>query len=193
MSFPRMAILISGTGSNMEVLLRAVNSGELKACVTFVGSDNPCAKGLAVAASLGTDTKVFSYKGRARQEAEEEIAQVICETKSDWIILAGFMKILSIDFVKKFEGRVVNIHPALLPSFPGAHAIEDAFLAKAPFTGVTVHLVDSGVDTGPILAQEKVPMYEDDTIDTLSERIHKAEHKLYKETLQNLFAKSQNS
>jgi formyltetrahydrofolate-dependent phosphoribosylglycinamide formyltransferase len=187
MYIPRIAILISGTGTNMEALLKACITGELPAQVSFVGSDRLEAKGLKKAAALGAPTRVFFYGKDGQKSAEEAIAKAIEETHTDWIVLAGFMRVLSPEFVKKFAGRIINIHPSLLPSFPGAHAIRDAWDAGVKETGVTVHLVDEEVDHGPILAQAKVEVRPDDTIETLEERIHKTEHVIYKETLKKFF------
>ena len=183
MCLPRIAILISGTGSNMEVILKACITGELPAEVSFVGSDNINARGLGTAAALGAPTRVFFYKRDGRNSAEEAIAKAVEETKTDWIILAGFMKILSPAFVKRFPDRIINIHPALLPAFPGAHGIRDAWEAKAGHTGVTVHVIDEEVDHGRILAQERVDILPDDTIEMLEEKIHRVEHRIYSETL----------
>lgn len=187
MRLPRIAILISGTGTNMEVILRACLSGELSAEVSFVGSDNINAKGLATAAALGTKTRLFFYKREGRKSAEEAIASAVKETKTDWIILAGFMKILSPEFVKKFPEKIINIHPSMLPLFPGAHGIRDAWEAKVDHTGVTVHIVDEEVDHGRILAQERVDILPEDRLETLEERIHRVEHRIYKETLKKHF------
>ena len=153
---PRIAILISGTGTNMHAILNAIKDGELDAVPVFVGSDKAAAKGLRTAASLGVPTRVFSYKELGKADAEEAIALAVEEAGADWIVLAGFMRILSPDFVRRFAGRIINIHPALLPLFPGAHGIRDAWDAGVPETGVTIHIVDEEVDHGPILAQESV-------------------------------------
>ncbi|MGD9666247.1 MAG: phosphoribosylglycinamide formyltransferase [Synergistaceae bacterium] len=190
MYLPRIAILISGTGSNMEVILKACITGELPAEVSFVGSDNINAKGLDTASALGAQTRVFFYKRDGRKAAEEAIATAIKETKTDWIILAGFMKVLSPEFVRKFPGKIINIHPAMLPSFPGAHGIRDAWEAKADHTGVTVHIVDEEVDHGHILAQERIDILPEDTLETLEERIHRVEHRIYKETLIKHFSEN---
>jgi formyltetrahydrofolate-dependent phosphoribosylglycinamide formyltransferase len=187
MYVPRIAILISGKGSNMEAILKACLTDELPAEVSFVGSDNINAKGLDTAAALGAATRVFFYKRDGRQAAEEMIAKAIKETCTDWIVLAGFMKILSPEFVKRFHNRIINIHPSLLPSFPGAHGILDAWNAKADHTGVTVHIVDEEVDHGHILAQEKVDIMPDETLEKLEEKIHMVEHKIYKEALKKHF------
>ena len=188
MYLPRIAILISGKGSNMEAILKSCLTGELPAEVSFVGSDNINAKGLDTAATLGAQTRVFFYKRDGRKAAEEMIANAIEETETDWIVLAGFMKILSPEFVKRFHNRIINIHPSLLPSFPGAHGILDAWNAKADHTGVTVHIVDEEVDHGPILAQEEVHRLPEDTMETLEERIHRTEHRIYKTALKKFFS-----
>lgn len=184
---PRIAILISGAGTNMREILKACIAGEIPARVSFVGSDRLSAKGLDTAAALGAETRVFHYKRDGREAAENAIADAIRETHTDWIVLAGFMRILSPEFVKRFPGRIINIHPALLPSFPGAHGIRDAWDAKVKETGVTVHIVDEEVDHGPILAQEKVTVEPDDTIETLEAKIHAVEHKIYKTALKRFF------
>ena len=135
-------------------------------------------------------TRVFSYKELGKADAEEAIALAVEEAGADWIVLAGFMRILSPDFVRRFAGRIINIHPALLPLFPGAHGIQDAWDAGVPETGVTIHIVDEEVDHGPILAQESVKREPEDTIETLEAKIHAVEHKLYKKTLKEFFAKN---
>lgn len=183
---PRIAILISGTGTNMEVLLKACASGELPAHTVFVGSDKETAKGLATAHNLGAETKFFSYKS-GRRAAEEAIAKAVREDNIEWIVLAGYMRILSPEFVHEFAGKIINIHPALLPAFPGAHGIQDAWEAGVSTTGVTVHIVDEEVDHGPILAQEEVKRLDGDTIEDLEARIHKTEHRIYKAALKNFF------
>ena len=189
MYVPRIAILISGTGTNMEALMKASITGELPAQVSFVGSDSITAKGLSTAAALGAPTRVFFYKRDGRKAAEEALANAIEETHSDWIVLAGFMRILSPEFVRRFAGRIINIHPALLPLFPGAHGIRDAWDAGVPETGVTVHIVDEEVDHGPILAQEKIERTPEDTLETLEAKIHAAEHRIYKAALKEFLEK----
>lgn len=187
-SKPRIAILISGTGSNMSAIIAACESGALDAEVAIVISDNPDAPGLAKAKAAGIDTVAAVYeKGVPREKNELLIAETIKQKNIDWIVMAGFMKILSADFVRKFPGRIVNIHPSVLPSFPGAHAIRDALEACADCAGVTVHIVDEFVDHGPILAQEEIPIIRGDTEETLASRVHEVEHRLYPRTLQQLF------
>lgn len=183
---PRAAILISGSGTNMTALAEAVAAGELNAEITFVGSDKENAAGLEKAEKLGLRTEVFSYKN-GKSKAEDAITASLTESGSEWVILAGYMRILSADFVKKYRERIVNIHPSLLPAFPGAHAIDDAWNSGVKVTGVTIHLVDELVDHGRILAQRAVEITDEDTLETLEAKIHRTEHQLYKSALKKLF------
>jgi formyltetrahydrofolate-dependent phosphoribosylglycinamide formyltransferase len=187
----KIAILISGRGSNMESLVNAINNGKLDAEVCFVGSDDENAKGLQSARDMGIKTLIYSYgaNNSLKEKAEETMLRDINEYKVEWLILAGFMRVLSKTFIEHMEGRIVNIHPSLLPSFKGAHAIKDAFQYGVKVTGVTIHFVDEFVDSGTIIAQSAIEIKEDDTIETLSERIHKIEHSLYPATLTKLFTK----
>jgi formyltetrahydrofolate-dependent phosphoribosylglycinamide formyltransferase len=183
----RIAILISGNGTNMVEIVKAQRRGDLNADIALVISDNPDAPGLRRAKGFDCPTAVIPYvKGASREENERGIVEAIGQNDVDWIVLAGFMRILSKDFVRRFPGRIVNIHPSFLPAFPGAHAIKDAFEARADFTGVTIHIVDELVDHGPIIAQEEVPILPGDTLETLETRIHAVEHRLYPKTLQAL-------
>jgi formyltetrahydrofolate-dependent phosphoribosylglycinamide formyltransferase len=185
---PRIAILISGTGSNMEASVSACRRGSLAAETAIVISDNPEAAGIKKAKSKGVKTLVAQYKKEAsREENEFPIVDALKREDVDWVVLAGFMKILTEGFVRAFPNRIVNIHPALLPSFPGAHAIRDALEVGADVTGVTIHIVDEYVDHGAIIAQEEVPILPGDTEETLAPRIHAVEHRLYPRTLQQLF------
>jgi formyltetrahydrofolate-dependent phosphoribosylglycinamide formyltransferase len=185
---PKMAIMISGTGSNMEAIISSCRNGSLDAEPVIVISDNPSAPGVKKAASRGIATFSAPYgKGVPREENEAPIIDAIRRADADWIVLAGYMKILTPSFVRAFPGRIVNIHPALLPSFPGAHAIADALEANADITGVTIHMVDELVDHGPIIAQEEVAIMPGDTEDSLGARIHAVEHRLYPRALQELF------
>ncbi|MDR1471787.1 MAG: phosphoribosylglycinamide formyltransferase [Synergistaceae bacterium] len=184
---PRLAILISGTGSNMEAIARACRDGSLDAKTAVVISDNPNAEGLRRARRMGIDTAVCRYRrGVPREENEAPIVEEIRSRGVDWIVLAGFMKVLTPSFVREFPGRVINIHPSILPAFPGAHAIRDALAAGADFTGVTVHIVDELVDHGPIIAQEEASILPGDTEETLAARIHAIEHRLYPRTLRQI-------
>ena len=188
MSRPRIAILISGTGSNMEAILFACRHGSLEAETAIVISDNPKATGLRKAQLQGIKTLAVPYmKGIPREENEAPILEALRAERVEWVVLAGFMKALTAGFVKAFPNRIVNIHPSLLPAFPGARAIRDALEAGADITGVTVHIVDEYIDHGPIIAQEEAPILPGDDEDTLTARIHEMEHKLYPRTLQQLF------
>jgi formyltetrahydrofolate-dependent phosphoribosylglycinamide formyltransferase len=185
---PRIAILISGTGSNMEAILSACKNGSLDACPAIVISDNPEAAGIGKARARGVKTLVSPYKkGVAREENETPILNALRDEQVEWVVLAGFMKVLTPGFVRAFPGRIVNIHPSLLPSFPGAHAIKDVLDAGCDITGVTIHIVDELVDHGTVVAQTEIAVLPGDTEETLAPRIHAAEHKLYPRTLQQLF------
>jgi formyltetrahydrofolate-dependent phosphoribosylglycinamide formyltransferase len=184
----RIAILISGQGTNMEAIFDRIASGDLDATVAFVASDNDAAAGLRKAAARSVPVSTLPYEPEGKMEAERALASLCRERDVDWIVLAGFMRILSAKFISGFENRIVNIHPALLPAFPGAHAVRDAWDRGVRLTGVTVHLVDTGVDTGPILSQRAVSILDEDTIETLEERIHATEHIQYWETLRDLFS-----
>lgn len=184
---PRIAILISGTGTNMRAIIEACRTGDLEADPVVVISSDPEAKGLETAAKMGVRTVSAAYGlGVPREKNEELIAAELRASRVEWVVLAGFMRILSEGFVDSFMGRIVNIHPSMLPSFPGAHAIRDALEAGADFAGVTIHIVDALVDHGPIVAQEEVPILPGDTEETLAERVHAVEHRLYPKTLQQL-------
>ncbi len=182
----RIAILISGTGSNMDAILDRIDSGHLDSQVAFVASDRPDALGIAKAARRGIMTEILPY-GEGRAQGEARLVELCLQRKPDWLVLAGFMRIMSPSFVSSHQGRIINIHPALLPSFPGAHGIDDAWKAGVKVTGVTVHLVDELVDHGRILAQIPVRIKESDDLAKLEKRIHRAEHRIYWRTLKKLF------
>jgi len=172
----------------MEAILSACRKGSLAADIAIVISDNPKAAGIMKAKTKGIKTLVAPYKkGAPREENESPIIEALRNECVEWIVLAGFMKVLTSNFVRAFPNRIVNIHPALLPAFPGAHAIKDALDAQADITGVTIHIVDEYVDHGAIIAQEEVPILRGDTEETLAPRIHSVEHRLYPHTLQQLF------
>jgi len=184
-----VVVLISGSGSNLLALLEATVSPLFPARVLAVGSDKP-ASGLEHADLFGVPTFVVEEKHFSnRDEWAEKLAKNISHFNPDLIVLAGFMKVLPASFVTKFSPRIINIHPALLPSFPGAHAVRDALAAGARETGVTIHVVDDGVDTGPVLAQQTVTILPADDEQTLHERIKLIEHKMLVETVRNLAIK----
>lgn len=180
----RLAVLASGRGSNLQAILDAVAGGRLAARVVLVLSDQAGAYALERARRAGVTVAVVPRKGFAsREEHDAAIARCVEEAGADWIVLAGYMRLLSGAFVARFRDRVVNIHPALLPSFPGTHAQADAVAYGVKLSGCTVHLVDEGVDSGPILAQRAVPVLPDDTAEGLADRILAEEHRLYPEVL----------
>ncbi len=174
----RFAVLVSGRGSNLQALIDAVEKGYIKAGIAGVISDNPDAYALERAKKHGIKTFVVDYKSMGRREAEERIAGILEDLVVDLIVLAGFMKVLSPEFVKRFRWRIINIHPALLPSFPGTHGQKQAVDYGVRISGCTVHFVDEGVDTGPIIVQAAVPVLPEDDEDALSERILQYEHKV---------------
>ena len=184
---PALAVLCSGSGTNFQAILDAVRRRRLKARVALMLSDNPGAFAVERAHRAGVPTVIVDRRRFAGRPAfERKLAQAIDQAGASWIVLAGFMRVLSPWFVKKYRSHIVNIHPALLPLFPGPHGIRDALAHGARVTGVTVHLVDEQVDHGPILAQQTVPIKPKDTEETLLERVHRVEHRLYPETLQRL-------
>jgi phosphoribosylglycinamide formyltransferase-1 len=184
-----VVVLISGSGSNLLALLEATVNPLFPARVLAVGSDKP-ASGLEHADLFGAPTFVVEEKHFSnRDDWAGKLAENISHFNPDLIVLAGFMKVLPASFVAKFSPRIINIHPALLPSFPGAHAVRDALAAGARETGVTIHIVDEGVDTGPVLAQETVIILPADDEQTLHERIKVIEHKMLVETVRDLATK----
>ncbi len=185
----RLGVLGSGKGSNFVAITQAIQIGSLPAEVTLVLSDMPEAGILQHARDLGISARFISpgaFRTKLDPTAESAFIQALQDAHVDLVVLAGFMRILKGDFLRAFEGRVVNIHPSLLPSFPGLEAWKQALSYGVKVTGCTVHWVDQGVDTGPILAQRAVPVLEGDTVASLHQRIQEAERSLYPETLARL-------
>ena len=180
----QIAILISGRGSNMTALADAVGDGRIpQARIVLVLSDQPEAAGLGRAAERGIETLVIKRGKRAREEHESEIIVTLRERQVDLVCLAGYMRLLSPLFVEAYRGRALNIHPSLLPAFPGLAAQQQALDHGVKFSGCTVHFVDESLDGGPIIEQRVVPVYEDDTEATLAARILAEEHKAYPEAV----------
>jgi len=181
----KLAILISGRGSNMRAILRAIKKQNIPIVPTVVISNKPSARGLRIARGLDVKTEIVESKGfqGSRWEYDQKIIGVLNKygvmPKNSLICLAGFMRILSPEFIKKFKNRILNIHPSILPAFPGLDAQRQAIESGVSHSGCTVHFVDEGVDTGPILVQETVKIKNDDTEETLSKRILAKEHKAY--------------
>jgi phosphoribosylglycinamide formyltransferase-1 len=180
-----LGILISGRGTNMVALVRSAAEGRLSADVRVVLSNEPDAAGLARAAELGVPTATISHRGFPTREAfDAALADELDRRGVEFVALAGFMRVLTPVFLRRFPGRIANIHPALLPSFPGTHAQQQALQHGVKVTGCTVHMVDEGTDTGPILAQVAVPVLPGDTEQTLSDRILVQENRLYPRALE---------
>ncbi|MFL6231460.1 MAG: phosphoribosylglycinamide formyltransferase [Pyrinomonadaceae bacterium] len=180
----RLAVLISGRGSNMLALADAARDGRIHgAQVVVVVSDQPSAAGLAHAAARGIETLVIPRRGRTREEHERELVEALGERRIDLVCLAGFMRLLSPCFVGAFSGRVLNIHPSLLPAFPGLDAQRQAIEHGVKVSGCTVHFVDESLDGGAIIAQRAVLVADDDTPDSLAARILTEEHRLYAEAV----------
>ncbi len=177
----------------MEYILKAISKKKIPINPAIVISNKHDAKGLKVAQKLGVKIEVIENKEfKSRVEYDKKIISVLTKhgvtQKNGLVCLAGFMRIISPEFVKKYKNRIINIHPALLPAFPGLHSQKQALEYGAKYSGCTVHFVDAGMDTGPIIIQSVVKIKEDDTEETLSKRILKEEHKIYPEAV-NLFAK----
>ena len=187
----RLAVLISGRGSNMLALVKATQSGVLKglAEVAVVFSNQPDAPGLAAAAALGCPVAALPSQGRKRAEFDAEAAALLLQYQPDFVVLAGYMRILSPAFIQPFAGRILNIHPADTRQHQGLHAYEWAFENQLPETKITVHLVDEGLDTGPILAQRAVDLRGADTLAEVERRGLAVEHELYAEALAELIKK----
>ncbi len=190
----RLVVLISGNGSNLQAILDACSTGELSASVVCVISNKSDAYGLVRAKNAGVESIHFAKKeNESRQEYDKRLANYVTTKQPDYVVLVGWMRLLSSSFLSSFPNKVVNLHPALPGMFPGTHAIERAFEAyqrgEIEHTGVMVHLVpDEGVDNGPVLATEVVPIGKDDTLESLEERVHKTERKLLVNTLKSIIS-----
>jgi len=180
----RIGILISGRGSNMVALADAVSDGRIPTAeITVVISDRRNAAGLARANIRGIETLVIERRGRPREQHDREIVAALKAREVGLVCLAGYMRVLSREFLDVYRGRILNIHPSLLPSFPGLEAQRQALEQGAKISGCTVHFVEETLDGGPIIAQRVVPVYQGDTVETLSQRILIEEHKLYAEAV----------
>lgn len=180
----RVAILISGGGSNMVKLVKSM-TGDHPARAVLVGSNDPAAAGLGRAAALGVPTFAIDHRAHPGDRAAFEAAllEPLLAARPDILCLAGFMRILTPDFVQRFQGRMLNIHPSLLPKYPGLHTHQRAIAAGDTEAGASVHLVTPELDAGPILGQARVPVLPGDTSDTLAARVLIQEHRLYPEVL----------
>lgn len=183
-----LGVLISGSGTNLQALIDAIERGALKAVIRMVVSNRADAYGLTRARNHGLPTTVISHKDfSSRETFEAELIKTLQDHGVELVVLAGFMRLLSPFFIRAFPQRIMNIHPALLPSFPGTHAQRQAVERGVRLSGATVHFVDEEVDHGPIIAQAAVPVYPDDDEESLSARILAQEHRIYPQAIQ-LFA-----
>ena len=194
MSAPRpprekVAVLISGSGTNMAALLYASRDEACPYEIVLVAANDPAARGLALATAEGVATFALSHKGMTRADHDAAMDAAIRESGAQWVALAGYMRILTPEFVGKWEGRMVNIHPSLLPKYTGLHTHERAIEAGDSHGGVTVHLVTAELDDGPILGQTRVAIIPGDTPDTLASRVLIAEHQLYSRCLAKLVSR----
>jgi phosphoribosylglycinamide formyltransferase-1 len=190
MALTKLAILISGTGSNMKSIVAACEAGEVPAEVAIVISNRADAPGIEWAAEHGLETAVLSHKDFADREAHDlAIVELLREAGVEWVCLAGYMRLLSAVFVDAYPNRVLNIHPALLPSFPGLHGQRQAWEFGVKVSGCTVHIVDLELDHGPIVVQRTVPVLDGDDEDRLAARILEQEHMAYPEALQALLSR----
>ncbi|MDX1572574.1 MAG: phosphoribosylglycinamide formyltransferase [Methylophaga sp.] len=180
MTRARLVILISGRGSNMQSIIRAIDADDLNAEIVAVISNRPDAAGLQTAAAAGIETQLINHRDFDSREAfDNELARAIDTYQPDFVILAGFMRILTAEFVRHFAGKLINIHPSLLPKFKGLHTHQRAIEAGEKEHGASVHFVTAELDDGPVVLQAKVPVLADDTPESLAARVLVEEHKLY--------------
>ncbi|EPD50366.1 phosphoribosylglycinamide formyltransferase [Paenisporosarcina sp. HGH0030] len=188
-SKPKVAIFASGSGSNFQVIVDAARAGQLHADIVAVVTDRPQAFVVERAKTAGVNVVAFRPSDfGSKVEYEEAILQELKELQVEWLVLAGYMRLIGDTLLNAFTNRIVNIHPSLLPSFPGKDAIGQALVHGVKVTGVTVHYVDAGMDTGPILSQQAVEVVEGDREKT-EQLIHAVEHELYAKTLHQLFSR----
>lgn len=187
MSKVKAAVFASGTGSNFQAI---VDDKDLPCKIVLLVCDKPNAQVVEKAQKQGIKSFVFSAKDYENKAAyEQEIVNVLERNEIEWIFLAGYMRLLGETILNTYEGKIINIHPSLLPAFPGKDAIARAFEAGVDETGVTIHYVDAGMDTGPIIAQEAVKVLEGDTVESLQARIQEVEHRLYPKVIKELIQK----
>ena len=181
----RLAVMASGTGSNFLAIAQAAREGRLLADIPLLICDKPDANVLVLADRLGIDSVCLPRKQfETREEMDQAILDILLEKQVELVALAGYMRIIGPPLLNAFQGPIVNIHPSLLPHFPGTNAIQETF--EGGYGGVTIHLVDEGVDTGPILAQQPVHRFETDTLESFEARVHRVEHSFYPTVLQAL-------
>lgn len=186
---PRLGVLVSGRGSNLQALIDAVAAGTLRATIAVVVSNMPGVAALDRARAAAIQTRVISHRGWSSREAyDEALVDALAEHRVDLVCLAGFMRRLTAHFLERFAGPVLNVHPSLLPAFPGLDAPSQAIAHGVRIAGCTVHLVTAELDAGPIVAQAAVPVLTDDTADTLAARILVEEHRLLPQAVERVLA-----
>ncbi len=174
-----LAVLASGRGSNFKSILQAIEAGDLDSSVKILVTDRGNAGALRIAEEYDVNSKYIPYDRDNRRAFEEQAGDLIEENECDLIVMAGYMRVLTPYFIRRFENRILNIHPSLLPAFKGLHAQRQALEYGVKISGCTVHIASEDMDSGPIIAQRAVPVFDDDTEESLSERILGEEHKLY--------------
>lgn len=187
----KLVVLVSGSGTNLQTIIDACKSGNLDAEVTAIITNNPEAFALQRAKVANIPSEILIPNKSSRREYDLKLAQIAKKYQPDFVVLAGWMRILSMAFLAKFQNQVINLHPALPGDFPGTHAIERAFEdfqeGKISKTGVMIHFVpDEGVDVGPVILKEEVPIYPEDNLKKLEDRIHKTEHRILIKAIQSL-------
>ena len=185
-----IGVLVSGRGTNLQAIIEAIEEGKIAGEIKVVVSDNPDAYALKRAQQYHIDTRYIDFKEfKNREDFDKEIIKTLKEKKIELVVLAGYMRILSPYFIRTYKNKIINIHPALLPSFPGLHAQRQTLEYGAKVSGCTVHFVDEGVDSGPIILQKAVEVSDDDTEESLADKILKEEHQIYPRAIQ-LFSES---
>jgi phosphoribosylglycinamide formyltransferase-1 len=179
----RLGILLSGRGSNFEAIAKNIEAGTLDASIAVVIANRPEARGLEIARARGLNAVCLPSKGLDREVYDRQVIAELRRNQVDLVCLAGYMRLLSATFTREFPERILNIHPSLLPAFPGLDAQRQAFDHGVRISGCTVHFVDEDLDSGPILIQAAVPVRDDDTVETLSARILAEEHRIYSEAV----------
>ena len=179
----RLGILISGRGSNFEAIAENINAGRLATEIAVVISNRPDARGIEIAKARGLNVVCLPSRGLDREVYDRTVVDELQRHHVDLVCLAGYMRLLSATFIRAFPERILNIHPSLLPAFPGLDAQHQALDHGVRITGCTVHFVDEDLDSGPIILQAAVPVQDDDTVDSLSARILKEEHRIYSEAI----------
>lgn len=183
----RVAIFASGNGTNFEVLTNYFQKGDIPGKLALLFCNHPDAPVMERAKRLGVPAESFTVKScGGKEEYEKQVLKLLQKYQIDFIILAGYLRVVGPTILDHYDHRIVNLHPAWLPEYPGLHSIERAFNDHKKQTGVTVHYIDSGLDSGPIIAQRHVPILADDTVDTLEARVHETEHQLYPEAVKQV-------